>query len=125
MIFPLLKNWFAPFLSSTIGSSNSKPQKPPPGIDFRTIGGGFGDGGLGVARISRAAPHRVRRNTTDLTFDNDSEEHILNGEQLRLQQMQGATSQQQGKDVIVVTGQLNVKSEHRSNAQSKESFQVM
>ncbi|CAI9634724.1 unnamed protein product [Alternaria burnsii] len=50
MIFPLLRNWFAPFLSSTIGSSNSKPQKPPPGSDFRTIGGGFGDGGERVVR---------------------------------------------------------------------------
>ncbi|CAN9377223.1 unnamed protein product [Alternaria alternata] len=125
MIFPLLKNWFAPFLSSTIGSSNSKPQKPPPGSDFRTIGGGLGDGGLGVARISRVAPHKVRHNITDLTFDNESEEHILNGEDLRLEHIQGATSQQQGKDVIVVTGQFNVKSEHRSNTQSKESFQVM
>ena len=120
MIFPLLKNWFAPFLSSTIGSSNSKPQKPPPGSDFRTIGGGLGDGGLGVARISRVAPHKVRHNITDLTFDNESEEHILNGEDLRLEHIQGATSQQQGKDDIVVTGQFNVKSEHRSNAQSKE-----
>jgi hypothetical protein len=125
MIFPLLKNWFAPFLSSTIGSSNSKPQTPPPGSDFRTIGGGLGDGGLGVARISRVAPHKVRHNITDLTFDNESEEHILNGEDLRLEHIQGATSQQQGKDVIVVTGQFNVKSEHRSNTQSKESFQVM
>jgi hypothetical protein len=100
MIFPLLKNWFAPFLSSTIGSSNSKPQKPPPGSDFRTIGGGFGDGGERVVRVTRAAVHRARYDATGLTFDNDSEEHILNGEDVRLHHMPGATSQQQEKDII-------------------------
>jgi hypothetical protein len=125
MIFPLLKNWFAPFLSSTIGSSNSKPQKPPPGSGFRTIGGGFGDGGERGVRISRAVPHRARQNSTTLTFDNDSEEHIMNGEDVKLQHMQGATSQQQGKDVIVVTSQFNIASKDRDSARSKESFQVM
>ena len=80
----------------------------------------MGDGGLGVARISRAAPHEARHNITDLTFDNESEEHILNEEDLRLEHIQRATSEQQGKDIIVVTDQFNAKSEHRSNAQSKE-----
>ena len=124
MIFPLLKNWFAPFLSSTIGSSNSKPQKPPPGSDFRTIGGGFGDGGERVVRVSRAAAHRARNNAIDLTFDNESEEYILNGEDVRLRHMQGATSQQQEKNVVV-TGQFEVATRDRSNTLSKESFQVM
>ena len=38
--------------------------------------------------------------------------------------MQGATSQQQEKNVVV-TGQFEVATRDRSNTLSKESFQVM
>lgn len=103
MIFPSPKKWIAPFLSSTISSSSSTSQKPLPGSDFETIGGGFGDSSERVVRISRTATHRAHNNATELNFDNKSEEHVLNGEDVRFQYMQGATSQQQGKDVIVVT----------------------
>ena len=81
--------------------------------------------GSGGVRISGTVPHRARHVFTNLTFDNESEEHIIKGEDLKLQHVQGATNQQRGKDVIVVTSQVNVKSEDRDSTRSAESFQVL
>jgi hypothetical protein len=116
MIFPLLKNWLAPFLPSTIGSSNSKAYKSPGG-GFVTIGGGTAGG---TSKQSRSAPHSGRHVSASLTFGNESEERIVKGEDVILQSMQGATSQQ-GKGVIVVTNQVNIISEDRESARSRES----
>jgi hypothetical protein len=76
-------------------------------------------------RISRTVPHRARHVSTNLTFDNESEEHIIEGENLKLQHVQGATNQQRGEDVIVVTSQVNVTPEDRDGARSPETFQVL
>ncbi|KAL1794561.1 hypothetical protein ACET3X_006377 [Alternaria dauci] len=84
MIFPLLRKWFGPFLSSTIRSSNVDQKKPPPGSGFRTIGGGFGNGGERGVRVSRTTRHRAHHISTNLTLQNDSEERILNEEDLKL-----------------------------------------
>jgi hypothetical protein len=121
MIYPLLKNWLVPFLPSTIGSSNAKAYKSP-GSGFVTIGGGTGGG---ASKQSRSAPHNARHISASLTFDNESEEHIVKGDDVNLQHLQCAASQQQGKNVIVVSNQVSITSEDRDSARSKGSFQVV
>jgi hypothetical protein len=121
MIFPLLKNWLAPFLPSTMGSSNAKAYKSP-GSGFVTIGGGTGGG---ASKQTRSAPHSTHHISGSLTFDNESEEHIVRGEDMKMHHLQGAVGQQQGKNVIVVSNQVSVTSEDRDCARSNESFQVV
>ncbi|CAG5174536.1 uncharacterized protein ALTATR162_LOCUS7809 [Alternaria atra] len=121
MIFPLLKNWLAPFLPSTMGSSNAKAYKSP-GSGFVTIGGGTGGG---ASKQTRSVPHSTHHISGSLTFDNESEEHIVRGEDMKMHHLQGAAGQQQGKNVIVVSNQVSVTSEDRDCARSNESFQVV
>ncbi|CAG5169333.1 uncharacterized protein ALTATR162_LOCUS7028 [Alternaria atra] len=117
MIFPLLKNWLTPFLPSTIGSSNAEPYKPS-GSGFVTIGGG-------ASKQSRSAPHSARYLSTSLTFDNESEEHIVEGGDVNLHRMQSTVGQKHGMHVIVVSNQVSITSEDRDIARSKQSFQVV
>ncbi|KAI4613390.1 uncharacterized protein J4E87_009857 [Alternaria ethzedia] len=121
MIFPLLKNWLAPFLPSTIGSSNAKGQEPP-GSDFETIGGGSGPGGK---RASRRAPHRAPHTFGGLTLDNESEEDMIKGDAVAMHPMQADSAKSDGKHVIVVSSEVSVTSEDHSGVQRKASFQIM
>jgi len=121
MIFPLLKNWLAPFLPSTIGSSNAKGQEPP-GTDFETIGGGSGPGGK---RASRRAPHRARHTFGGLTLDNESEEDMIKGDDVAMHRMQRKDLEADGKNTIVVCSEVSVTSEDHSGVQRKASFQIM
>jgi hypothetical protein len=118
MIFPLLKNWLAPLLPSTVGSSNTKSHKVPDS-GFRTIGGGPGSGGV---RASRTAPHRARHTFGGLTFDNESEEDMVTGDDVIIHRMQETSVQPEGKHVIVVLNEYCVTSEDRCSARSKTSF---
>ena len=121
MIFPLLKNWLAPLLPSTIGSSNSKALEPP-GSDFETIGGGSGPGGK---RASLRTPHRAGHTFGGLTLDNESEEDMIKGDDVIMHRMQRNDLEADGKDTIVVCSEVSVTSEDRSGVQSKASFQIM
>ena len=121
MTFPLLKNWLAPFLPSTIVSSNARAYKSP-GSGFVTIRGGTGGG---ASKQSRSAPHSGRRISASLTFDNESKEHIVKGGDMNLQHMRGAASEQQGKNVIVVSNQVSITSEDRDSARSEGWFQAV
>jgi len=121
MIFPLLKNWLAPFLASTIGSNNAKAQDPP-GSDFETIGGGSGPGGK---RASRRAPHRARHTFGGLTLDNESEEDMIKGDDVAMHRMQDNAVKSDGKHVIIVSNEVSVTSEDHYGAHRKASFQIM
>lgn len=115
MTFPLLKNWLAPFLSSTIGSSNANAHKSR-GSGFVTIGGGTGGG---ASKHSRSTLHN-----TNCVFDIESEEHLVKAEELKMRHIQGVSGQQRGKNGIVISNEVSVTSEDRDSDKSidKASF---
>lgn len=70
MIFPLLKTWVLPLFPSRFRTTSAdKKYKTPSG--FITIGGG-GGGSRGISKQS--STHHI---TANMTYDNDSEEHII------------------------------------------------
>ncbi|KNG44193.1 hypothetical protein TW65_08986 [Stemphylium lycopersici] len=105
MIFPLLKTLLASYLPSTLASSNTKAQTPPDS-GFVSIGGGGG----ALAR-ARTARHSMRHLSTNMTFDNESEENMVRGNQVKLQYLQGASPQRQEKHSIVVSKQFSITTE--------------
>ncbi|KAE9374975.1 hypothetical protein N431DRAFT_406051 [Stipitochalara longipes BDJ] len=73
MLFPLLKAWFQPLLSSVLSSTGAASKQHPSG--FRTIGGGDGEYS-GVAQRRKATSSK--QPVTDTLSFNESEEHIVN-----------------------------------------------
>jgi hypothetical protein len=139
MIFPLFKTWLRPWFTSAMRSSSQKKTyelRNPTG--FRTIGGGGGGGGGtiggggGVSRPSNAySKNRSRAGhgmagssshavSTNMTFDNDSEEMIVDDHKLgsiqvtvdhprmQLQQNHPATG-------IMVLNQVDITHEDKSS----------
>jgi hypothetical protein len=99
MIFPLLKTWILPFLPSNIRSSTNKNYKTPSG--FVTIGGGGG------TSRSRHGPQSAHHITANMTYDNESEEHIVKGDGvIRMHDMQNA---------IFVSNEVRITNENRKS----------
>jgi hypothetical protein len=112
MIFPLLKNWLAPYLPSSFSNSNNKAYKTP-GSGFVTIGGGGTGGASARSRQAQSASHI----SANMTFDNESEEHIVKGEEVV--RMAGLHP---GRANIVVQKQVSVTTEDRGSDKSAEYF---
>jgi hypothetical protein len=115
MIFPLLKTWLAPFISSTLGSSSNNKAYKTPGGGFVTIGGGGG------------ASSRNRQGTCNITanvsFGNESEEHIVKGKSdVKMQPIHG-DSKQHSLNAIVVSKKVSITTEDFDSKGSAETFQ--
>ncbi|CAO2650809.1 Nn.00g091060.m01.CDS01 [Neocucurbitaria sp. VM-36] len=111
MIFPLFKTWLAPFLPSNLrSSSNNNKAYKSPGSGFVTIGGGGG-----ASSRSRQGPHSSSHITANMTFDNESQEHIVKGN--------GDVKLQHVHNNIVVSKQVSVTTEDYNSERSAESVQ--
>lgn len=80
-----------------------------------TIGGG------GASSRNRQGPSSVSNITANMTFDNDSEEHIVKGDDDMKMHHIGST--QRPSNAIVVSKQVSVTTEDRNSERSAESFQ--
>ena len=120
MIFPLFKTWLAPFLPSNLrSSSNNNKAYKSPGSGFVTIGGGGG-----ASSRSRQGPHTSSHITANMTFDNESEEHIVKGNgDMKMQHMHSTGGTQRALNTIVVSKQVRVTTEDYNSERSAESFQ--
>jgi hypothetical protein len=116
MIFPLLKNWFAPFLSSSFSNSNNKAYKTP-GSGFVSIGGGRSGGTGGASSQNRAGGKTASHISANRTFDNESEEHIVK----RDGDMKMTGPHPAGSN-IVVRQQVSVTTEDRRSNESGVYF---
>jgi hypothetical protein len=120
MIFALLKTWLAPFLPSSVRSSNNNKAYKTPESGFVTIGGGS----AGASSRNRQAPQSARRITTNMTLGNESEEHSVNGkDDVRLKNMYAAGGRQHLLNAIVVSKQVSIMTEDCSSEGSAESLQ--
>jgi hypothetical protein len=118
MIFPLFKTWLAPYLPSSIRSSSNNKAYKNPGSGFVTIGGG------GVSSQGRRGPESSRRITASMTFDNESGEHIVKGnEDVRMHTLSPTGGTTHPMNTIVVSKQISVTTEDGSSERSAESFQ--
>jgi hypothetical protein len=73
MLFPLLKAWVQPLLSSVLSSTGTSSKQHPSG--FRTIGGGDG---LSSGVAPRRKPASSKKPVSDTLSFSESEEHIVN-----------------------------------------------
>lgn len=88
-----------------------------PGSGFVTIGGG---GASSHNRPGRSAGH----NTADMTFDNESEEHIVKkANDVKMQPLHAAAGAQGPQNAIVVSKQVTVTTEEFGNEPNAGSFQ--
>jgi hypothetical protein len=111
MIFPLLKNWLAPFLPSSFSNSNNKAYKTP-GSGFVTIGGT----GAASSR-NRQGAQSASHVSANMTFDNESEENIVTAHgDVKMQGLHPAGAN------IVVKKQVSVTTEDRGSDRSAEYF---
>jgi hypothetical protein len=112
MIFPLIKNWLAPYLPSSFSNSNNKAYKTP-GSGFVTIGGGGTDGASARSRQAQNASHI----SANVAFDNESEEHIVKGNgDVKMTDLHPAGAN------ILVKKQVSVTTEDRGSDKSAEYF---
>lgn len=118
MIFPLLKTWFAPWIPSTLRSSSNNKGYKSPGSGFVTIGGG----GPGISNRSRQGPHSAHHISANMTFDNESEERIIKGNDVKMQDMDVA-NRTKSPNAIVVSKQVSVTTEDRGSGRSEDTFQ--
>jgi hypothetical protein len=122
MVFPLLKTWLKPWLPSTMNSGSNRIayKYDVHGSGFVTIGGG----GASASNRSRPDPQScdVSRN---MTFDNESEEHIVkSGAEINMQPLQTSGGRQRllnGKNIVVQT-HVSVTTEDASSQKSGKSF---
>jgi hypothetical protein len=122
MVFPLLKTWLKPWLPSTMNSGSNRIayKYDVHGSGFVTIGGG----GASASNRSRPDPQScdVSRN---MTFDNESEEHIVkSGAEIKMQPLQTSGGRQRllnGKNIVVQT-HVSVTTEDASSQKSGKSF---
>ena len=116
MIFPLLKNWLASYLPSSFSNSNNKAYKTP-GSGFVTIGGGRSGGTGGASSRNRAGAQSASHVSANMTFDNESEENIVNRDgDMKMQGLYPAGAN------IVVKKQVSVTTEDRGSDKSAEYF---
>jgi hypothetical protein len=117
MIFPLLKIWLGPFIPSTLRSSSNNKTYKARGNGFVTIGGG------GASSRNRQGSQGVRSSTIKMTLDNESEEHIVKGnDNIRMQNMRTADGRQPLANAIVVSKQISITTADCSSERSAESF---
>jgi hypothetical protein len=114
MVFPLLKTWLKPWLPSTMNSGSNRiaHKYDVHGSGFVTIGGG----GASASNCSRPGPQR-RDVSRNMTFDNESEEHIVkSGAEIKLQPLQtrGGTQRSLNRKDIVVQTHVSVTREDTS-----------
>lgn len=118
MIFPLLKTWFAPFLPSTIRSSSNRKGYKAPASGFVTIGGS-GGASVGNRKGQLSACHV----TANMSFDNESEEHIVKGKNgIRMQALNAVGGTQQSLQAIVVSKQVSITTEDCNSEHSADSY---
>lgn len=113
MIFPLFKTWLTPYLPSTLRlSSNNKAYKTP-GSGFVTIE----DSG-GPSKHTRKGPRSACHVSANLTFDNESEEHIVEvkGDGVKMQYLHSVAGAQQPGGAIIVSKQVSVTTEEYGNS---------
>jgi hypothetical protein len=116
MIFPLLKNWFAPFLPSSFSNSNNQAYKTP-GSGFVSIGGGRSGGTGGASSRNRAGGKTTSHISANRTFDNESEEHIVKRDgDVKMTGLHPAGSN------IVVRQQVSITTEDRRSNESGVYF---
>jgi hypothetical protein len=115
MTFPLLKTWFAPLLPSSLRSSSNNKAYKSPGSGFMSIGGG------GASSRNRQGPQSTV--TANMTFDNDSEERIIQGNgDVKMQDMHTSDGAPP-TNAIVVKKQVKITTEERTSGQSIDLFQ--
>jgi hypothetical protein len=118
MIFPLIKTWIAPYIPSSMRSSSNNKAYKNPGSGFVTIGGGGG-----VSSQGRRGPESSRHITANMTFDNESGEHIVKGDDdVRMQVLHTTGVATHPLNTIVVSKQVSVTTEDASSERSAESY---
>jgi hypothetical protein len=118
MIFPLFKTWLAPYLPSGLrSSSNNKAGYKSPGSGFVSIGGG----GSAPSHKQHGLESRISANRT---FDNESEEYIVKGQDdMEMQYMQTTDDPRRSPNGIVVSKQISVTTEESTRQKRTVSFQ--
>ncbi|KAF2445832.1 hypothetical protein P171DRAFT_431224 [Karstenula rhodostoma CBS 690.94] len=115
MVFPLLKIWLKPWLPTTLNSGSNRKVYKAHGSGFVSIGGG------GASATNRSRPGQPSRDASrNMSFDNDSEEHIVRSEagiNLRSLQTVGGTQRSLKKNDIMVSTHVTVT---RADASSRE-----
>ncbi|KAK7183376.1 hypothetical protein DPSP01_000494 [Paraphaeosphaeria sporulosa] len=103
MVFPLLKIWLKPWLPTTLNSSSKGRAYKAHGSGFVTIGGG------GASASGRSRPGQQSRDASrNMTFDNESEEHIVKGGTAIPLQSVGGTQRSLKKNDIMVSTHVTV-----------------
>lgn len=105
MIFPLIKVWLQPLLPSTLRSSSNNRACKTPGSGFVTIGGG------GASSHANKTPRSGTRISTNMTFDNESEERIFQDNEVKMQALHSPTESQRPQGGIIVSRQVSVTTE--------------
>ncbi|KAG9252261.1 uncharacterized protein F5Z01DRAFT_638535 [Emericellopsis atlantica] len=141
MIFPLFKTWIKPWFASALRSTSQKKTyelRNPSG--FRTIGGGTAGEGSGPSHAYSKNRSRTGHGTgagssshamsTNMTFDNDSEEmiveeHKMGTIQVTVDNNNNNPTRQQGHPAtgIMVSNQVEVTHEDRSSQVSDAQTQ--
>ncbi|KAH7382760.1 hypothetical protein DE146DRAFT_669791 [Phaeosphaeria sp. MPI-PUGE-AT-0046c] len=104
MIFPLFKSWLAPFVPSTFRSSSNNKAYKSPGSGFVSIGGG--------GASSRDRGGLSNHVTANMTYDNESEEHIVKETNIvKMQDLHPVRDTQRSPNGIVVSRQVSVTTE--------------
>ncbi|CAI6336694.1 unnamed protein product [Periconia digitata] len=118
MIFPLLRNFLAPYIQSSVRSSSNQKAYKNPGSGFVTIGGG------GASKGASSRQRSANPITANITFDNDSEEHIVKGdEDVKMRNLKSSRSGHSTPNAIVVSQQITVTSEDYNGERDVEPFQ--
>ncbi|KAF1925977.1 uncharacterized protein M421DRAFT_423259 [Didymella exigua CBS 183.55] len=104
MIFPLLKIWLQPFLPSTLRSSSNKAYKTP-GSGFVTIGGG------GASSHANKSPWSGARISANINLDNESEERIIEENDIKMQHLHSPAESQRPQGGIIVSKHVSVTTE--------------
>lgn len=113
MIFPLLKVWVQPFLPSTLRSSSNNKAYKTPGSGFVTIGGG------GASSHANKTPRNGSRISVNMTLDNESEERIMEDNDVKMQYLRSPTSPRRLHGAITVSKEVSVTTEELGN---KDAF---
>lgn len=101
-----------------MNSSNKKAYKAH-GSGFVTIGGG------GASASNRSKPGQSRDASRNMTFDNESEEHIVNsGSDVKMQPLQTSRGTQKSLKTndIMVSTHVSVTTEDAASQKSGKSF---
>ena len=116
MVFPLLKIWFKPWLPTTMNSNSKGRAYKAHGSGFVTIGGG------GASTSNRSRPQQSRDASRNMTFDNESEEHIVQSKgDVNLHRLPSASGERVlNKNDIMVSTHVSVT---RTDADSQRPIQ--